>query len=89
MTLEEICDAIAEVVQDLMYGDISVSHKADILDDILAVIGWDVAEGIEPPLENVKETLARLEDFQLTYNVDLKNPIMNLKKYVSNKEKEE
>lgn len=89
MTLEEICDAIAEVVQDLMYGDISVSHKADILDDILAVIGWDVAEGIEPPLENVKETLAGLEDFQLTYNVDLKKPIRNLKKYVSNKEKEE
>lgn len=83
MTLEQICDNIAEVVQDLMYGDISVSYKADILDDILATIGWDVAEGIEPNSERLKETLSRLIGFQDSYDVDLAEPIKNLKKYVA------
>ena len=97
MTIEQICNDLAEITEKLIYGEISFSydnlasamkpgHPGEILDDIISIIGWDVLEGKEPPLENVKQTLAGLEDFQLTYNVDLKNPIMNLKKYVADKE---
>ena len=85
MKLEKICEDIAEVVQDLMYGDISVSYKADILDDILSIIGYDVAEGIEPSLDSVRETLAKLIDFQDTYDVDLISPINDLEKYIAEK----
>ena len=83
MTLEKICEDIAEVIYNLMYNDdISVSWKADILDDILATIGSEVAEGIEPSLDSVKDTLTQLIDFQESYDVDLESPINNLKKFV-------
>lgn len=90
MELEKICDDIAEVVQDLMFNDdISVSYKADILDDILSIIGSDVAEGIEPSLYRVNETLTKLTDFQDAYNVDLEKPIEALKQHIAEKEKED
>ncbi len=100
MNIEQICNDLAEITEKLMYGEISFSydnlasamkpgHPGEILDDIISIIGWDVLEGKEPPLENVKETLAGLEDFQRAFKVDLKKPIMNMKKYIAEKEKEE
>ena len=83
MTLENICEDISSVVEDLMYSGIEESFKADILDDILSIIGWDVAEGIEPDLENVEQMLAKLIEFQDSYKVDLSNPIKNLKEYIT------
>ena len=100
MTLEQICSDVAEVAEKLIYGEISftydklasamkLGHPGEILDDIISIIGWDVLDGKEPPLENVKETLAGLEDFQRAYKVDLKKTIRNMKKYIAEKEKEE
>ena len=90
MELEKICDDIAEVVQDLMFNDdISISYKADILDDILSIIGLDVAEGIEPSLYRVNETLTKLVTFQDAYKIDLVKPIEALNQYIAEKEKEE
>ena len=81
--LEKICNDIAEVVQDLMFNDdISVSYKADILDDILSIIGSDVAEGIEPELSKVELMLSKLIEFQEGYVVDLREPIKSLKQYI-------
>ena len=83
MKLEQICEDIADVVQGLMFNDdISVSYKADILDDILSIIGDDVAEGIEPDPNKVERMTAKLEDFQEAYEVDLSGPIQNLKSYL-------
>ena len=88
MELEQICEDIAEVVDGLMFNDdISVSYKADILEDILSIIGWDVAKGKEPDLWDVERMLAALVSFQDTYEVDLNAPIENLKKYISDKER--
>ena len=87
MMLNQICDNIADVVQDLMFNDdISVSYKADILDDILSIIGDDVAEGIEPELGRVEMMLSKLEEFQEAYEVDLNEPIKDLQKYIAEKE---
>ena len=71
MTLYEICREIGLVEQGLMYGEIDFSydnlmsamkpgHPADILDDILSIIGWDVFEGKDPPIEKVREVLELL-----------------------------
>ena len=82
MELQRICEDISSVVEDLMYRGVNESFKADILDDILSIIGWDVAEGIEPDLENVEQMLAKLIDFQDSFEVDLSNPIKHLEEYV-------
>ena len=84
MMLNQICEKIAAVVDDLMLNDdISVSFKADILDDILAIIGLDVAEGVEPELEKVELMLSKLIEFQEAYEIDLGDPIKNLQEYIS------
>jgi hypothetical protein len=93
MTLFEICNDIAIIEEKLINGEIEFSygklmsamkagHPADILDDILSIIGWDVYAGKEPPVEKVKETLSKLQSFQKTFKVDLKEQIKNLKEYV-------
>ena len=57
MTLYNICKMIAEVEEGLMYGEISFEysklmcalkpgHPAEILDEILSIIGWDVFAGL-------------------------------------------
>jgi hypothetical protein len=89
MNLEQICDAIAEVVQDLMFhDDISVSYKADILDDILSIIGDDVAERKEPDLWSCERMLSELISFQDAHDIDLRAAIDGLKKYISSKEEQ-
>lgn len=98
MTLYEICNEIAIIEERIAYGELELSfnklasamkkeHPADTLDKILSIIGWDVFAGKEPPIEKVKETLAGLESFQRTFKVDLKNPIKNLKEYITENEK--
>ena len=94
MTLYEICKEIAIVEDKLAYGEIEFSydnlmsamkagHPAEILDDILSIIGWDVFEGRTPPIAKVKKTLSGLQSFQRTFKVDLKKPIKNLKDYIA------
>lgn len=93
MTLYDICKEIAVIEDKLVYGEIEFSynklmsamkagHPADILDDILSIIGWDVFAGKEPPIEKVEETLKRLKGFQSTFKVDMKQIINNLKEYI-------
>ena len=66
MTLYNICKMIANVEEGLLYGSIRYSydnlmctlkpgHPADILDEILSIIGWDVFAGKTPEDEKVKQ----------------------------------
>lgn len=98
MKLYDICKEIAVVEDKLAYGEIDFSydklmsamkagHPADILDDILSIIGWDVFAGKEPPIEKIEETLTRLKGFQSTFKVDLKEIIKNLKEYITEHKK--
>lgn len=93
MKLYDICKEIAVIEDKLIYGEIDFSydklmsamkagHPADILDDILSVIGWDVFAGKEPAIEKVEETLKGLKNFQKTFKVDMKQIIKNLKEYI-------
>ena len=84
--LHEVCEDVSNVIMDLMYREINESWKADILDNILSIIGWDIAEGIKPDLYKVEDVLSRLVDFQEYYDVDLKKPIKKLKKYIKEEE---
>ena len=82
MNLQDVCSDVSEIIMDLMYRDVNESWKADILDNILSIIGWDVAEGVKPDLYKVEDVLDRLVDFQESYDVNLRNPIRKLKKYI-------
>ena len=83
MELEKICEDIASIVSDLMYSGIEESFKADILDDILSIVGWDVAEGIEPDIEKVEQMLSKLIEFQDSYGVELSDSINQLNEYIT------
>ena len=93
MTLYDICTEIAIIEEGLYSGKIAFNydnlmsamkpgHPAEILDDILSIIGWDVQADIKPPLSKVKKTLAELKRFQRTFKVDLKSPIAELTQYI-------
>lgn len=93
MTLYDICTEIAIIEEDLYSGRIGFSydnlmsamkpgHPAEILDDILSIIGWDVQADIKPPLSKVKKTLTELRKFQRAFKVDLKVPIAGLTQYI-------
>ena len=94
--LYNICKEIAIVEDKLAYGEIDFSydklmcamksgHPADILDDILSIIGWDVNKGIEPSIKKLEETLEGLKDFQATFKVNLKKQIKDLQSYIKEK----
>jgi hypothetical protein len=91
--LYNICKEIAQIEEKLMYGEIEFSydnlmsamkcgHPAEILDDALSIIGWDVFAGKEPPIEKIEETLKGLKRFQKTFKVDMKEIIKNLQEYI-------
>ena len=77
MTLYEICQEIAEVEEKLEYGKITFSydnlmsamkpgHPADLLDDVLSEIGWDVFSDKPVELERVKTWIKELKAFKST-----------------------
>ena len=97
MTLYDICKSIAEIEEGLACGDIPFEcdklvsamkseHPADVLDDILSIIGWDVFKGKEPSTKKVKSVIPKLEAFQRDFGVDLSTPIEELKLYIKSKE---
>ena len=101
MTLYEICQEIGQIEEGLMYGQINFTydnlmcamkpgHPAEILDDVLSIIGWDVFAGKDVPLEKVEETLKELKLYRKTFQVkELAAPIKHLGKYIKeNKSKE-
>lgn len=93
MSLYDICAEIAVIEEGLYYGTVEFcydnmmcamkpGHPAEILDDILSIIGWDVQAGETPPLSKVKKTLTELRSFQRAFKVDLSVPINGLKQYI-------
>ena len=94
MTLYDICKMITEVEEGLAYGDINFSydnlmcgmkpgHPADILDEILSIIGWDVFKGETPEREKIEEVYVQLKDFKACFKVkELKKPIDALDEYL-------
>ena len=94
MTLFDVCTAIAIVEDKLAYGEIDFyydnlmsamkpGHPADILDDILSQIGWDVQAGKPVELERVKSMLEDLKGFKETFRVkELKDAIRLTEQYV-------
>lgn len=95
MTLYNICKMIAEVEEGLMYGEISFEysklmcalkpgHPAEILDEILSIIGWDVFAGKTPEKEKIKQVLTELKGFKAEFCVkELKKPIEALEAYLT------
>lgn len=98
MTLYDICKEIAIVEDKLAYGEISFSydnlmatmkpgHPADILDDILSIIGWDVQAGKEPTREALEETLEELKNFKECFKIkQLNKAIKGLESYLKENE---
>lgn len=91
------CREIAEVEEKLYMGQIDFEygkvmsamksgHPADILDEILSIIGWDVFAKKAPPIDKIRETIDGLKTYQQTFKVDLKKQIKSLEEYVSETE---
>lgn len=91
------CREIAEIEEKLYMGQIDFEygkcmsamkpgHPAEILDEILAIIGWDVYAKKVPALDKVKETIDGLKTYQQTFSVDISKQITALEQYVSEKE---
>ena len=98
MTLKEICTEVAEIEEGLMYGEIQFSydnlmsamkpgHPADLLDDVLSMIGWDVFEGKPIELDRVKEWSKALKSFKAAFKVkELSAPIKHVAEYIKQEE---
>lgn len=78
-----------------MYGEIQFSydklasamklgHPADILDEIISEIFFDVMEGKEPEKEKVENVLNGLKRFKSSFKVkELTKPINDLRNYIN------
>lgn len=94
-TLYDICQMISDVEEALAYNQISFSydnlmcamkpgHPADILDDILSIIGWEVLERKTPEKEKVKKVYELLKDFQESFKIkELTKAINALEEYLT------
>ena len=95
MTLYNICKMIAEVEEGLMYGEISFEysklmcalmpgHPAEILDEILSIIGWDVFAGKIPENDKIEQVINELKGFKEEFGVtELEEPISALEEYLT------
>ena len=100
MTLYDICKRIAEVEEGLLCGEIKFTydnlmsamkpgHPADILDEILSVIGWDVFQGKTPERKKIEKVFSELKRFKACFKVkELKEPIDALKEYLDSEKPE-
>ena len=62
-------------------------HPADLLDDVLSMIGWDVYSGKDIEMERVKEWLEALKSFKEEFEIkELSKPIQHLEKYIKEHE---
>ena len=94
MNLCNICDEISVIVEKLSYGQISfeydnlmsamkLGHPADILDDILALVAWDVFTGNTPEREKVDQMLRELKKFKRFFKIkELNSVIKDLTLYL-------
>ena len=93
-SLRDICQMIAEIEEGLAYGEINFTynrmmcvmkqgHPADILDEILSIIGWDVFKGETPEREKIEEVYNELKQFKSCFKVkELSQPIEALDEYL-------
>ena len=94
MELRNICDEIAMIIQKMFYGQVNFEydnlmcamkpgHPAEILDEILGIIGWDVFAGKTPEKEKIEEMYSSLKEYKKAFKVkELKEPIEDLKNYL-------
>lgn len=94
MTLKEICKQVAEIEMELAQGGIDYScdnlasamkpgAPADLLDDILSMVGWDVFAGKEIEKERVSEWKEALEGFRNDFQIkELDEPIVHIREYL-------
>lgn len=98
MTLQEICSEIAEVEQGLENGNVQFTysklmramkpgHPADLLDDILSMVAWDVEAGKVIETDRVKQWADALTDFAEEFNIEeLDAPIQHITEYIKKTE---
>lgn len=94
MELYNICKEVAEIEDGLFRGTIDfaydnmmcamkVAHPADILDEILSEIGFDVFAKRPVELQRVKDWISDLEAFKKEFKVkELNKPIKAAKEYI-------
>lgn len=94
MTLYDICSEVAHIEEGLTYGEVSFSydklmsamkpgHPADLLDDVLSMIGWDVFAGKDIELSRVEEWLDELKNFKKAFKIkELSKPIKHTEEYI-------
>ncbi len=98
MTLNEICSEIAELEQKLFSGEIDFSydnlmsatkpgHPAEMLDDVLSEIGWDVFSDKSVSTERVTTWIKHLKSFKRAFKVkELGVPIKHAEQYLKEQE---
>jgi hypothetical protein len=86
---------IAEIEENLAYGAIDFhyskvmaalkpGHPADILDEILSIIGWDVFAGKTPEAEKIEQVLKELKGFKEEFRIkEVQKPIAALEEYLA------
>ena len=96
MEIRTICDEIAQIIEKMFYGQIEFKydnlmcatkpgHPAEILDEILSIIGWDVFADKTPEKENIEKMLIELKEYVKVFKVkELKKPMADLKEYLKN-----
>ena len=98
MTLYDICQEVGELEEGLFYGHINFEydtlmcamkpgHPGELLDDVLAEIGWDVFAGREVELDRVKEWVKSLKQFKSAFKIkELAVPIRHAEEYIKEQE---
>ena len=98
MTLLDICNEIGQIEEGLSCGRISFTydnlmcamkpgHPAELLDNVLAQIGWDVFDGKPVELDRVKEWLKDLKGFKTAFKVkELSKSIKHVQEYIKEQE---
>lgn len=95
MSLKEICDEIAAVIDGLEYGTIQftydklacamkIGHPADILGEVISEILFDVQDSKVPEPEKVESVMKGLKRFKRSFKVkELSKPIKEMEAYLS------
>ena len=101
MTLNEICSEIAELEQKMLWGEIEFSydnlmsamkpgHPAELLDEVLSEIGWDVFSNKPVSADRVSTWIKHLKSFKRAFKVkELSAPIKHAEQYLKEQEAKE
>ena len=101
MTLNDICAEIAELEQRMFAGEIDFSydnlmsamkpgHPAELLDDVLSEIVWDVFANKPVSADRVITWIKHLKSFKRAFKVkELSAPIKHAEQYLKEQEAKE